>query len=124
MTPTDPNAAGALVLLGVFVLGVLAGRAKGRVGLLLGGLLVIAALGVGLAVVGGVDPAAPPDVLAPRLAAVYALVVPPLVAFPAGWIAARASWFTRVVVVSAAVLALAALPYGVLGAATATALTG
>ena len=124
MTPADPNAAGALVLLGVFVLGVLAGRAKGRVGLLLGGLLVIAALGVGLAAVGGVDPAAPSDVLGPRLAAVYALVVPPLVAFPAGWIAARASWFTRVVVVSATVLALAALPYGALGAATATALTG
>jgi hypothetical protein len=55
---------------------------------------------------------------------VYALVVPPLVAFPAGWIAARASWFTRVVVVSATVLALAALPYGALGAATAAALTG
>ena len=120
----DANAAGALVLLGVLVLGVLAGRARNRVGLLLGGLLVIAALGVVAAVAGGVDPAAPPDVLGPRLAAVYALVVPPLLAFLAGWIAARTSWFVRVVVVAAAVLALAALPYAALGAATAAALTG
>ncbi len=124
VTPADPNAAGALVLLGVLVLGVLAGRAKGRVGLLLGGLLVIAVLALVLAGVNGVDPGAPPDVLGPRLAAVYAVAVPPLLAFLAGWIAARTSWFTRVVVVGVAVLALAALPYAALGAATATALTG
>lgn len=124
MTPTDPDAAGALVLLGVLVLGVLAGRPRGRVALLLGGLLVIAVLGVVLAAVNGVDPGVPPEVLGPRLAAVYSLAVPPLVAFLAGWVAARASWTARVVVVAVAVLALAALPYAALGAATATALNG
>jgi hypothetical protein len=124
VTVVDPDAAGALVLLGVLVLGVLAGRAKGRVGLLLGGLLAVAVLGVVAAAVTGVDPAAPPEVLGPRLGAVYAVAVPPLVAFVAGWVAARTSWFVRVVVVGVAVLALAALPYAALGAATATALTG
>ncbi len=124
MTLADPAAASALVLLGVFVLGVVAGRAKGRVVLLLGGLLLVAVLGLVLAVVGGVDPAAPPDVLGPRLGAVYALAVPPLLAFLAGWIAARASWPVRVVVVAATVLALAALPYAALGAATAGAVAG
>ncbi len=124
MTLADPAAASALVLLGVFVLGVVAGRAKGRVVLLLAALLLVAVLGLVLAVVVGVDPAAPPDVLGPRLGAVYALAVPPLLAFLAGWIAARASWPVRVVVVAATVLALAALPYAALGAATATALTG
>ena len=83
-----------------------------------------AVLALVLAGVNGVDPGAPPDVLGPRLAAVYAVAVPPLLAFLAGWIAARTSWFTRVVVVGVAVLALAALPYAALGAATATALTG
>ncbi len=124
MTLADPAAASALVLLGVFVLGVVAGRAKGRVVLLLGGLLLVAVLGLVLAVVEGVDPAAPPDVLGPRLGAVYALAVPPLLAFLAGWIAARASWPVRVVVVAATVLALAALPYAALGAATAGAVGG
>ncbi len=124
MTLADPAAASALVLLGVFVLGVVAGRAKGRVVLLLGGLLLVAVLGLVLAVVVGVDPAAPPDVLGPRLGAVYALAVPPLLAFLAGWIAARASWLVRVVVVAATVLALAALPYAALGAATAGAVAG
>ena len=119
MTLADPAAASALVLLGVFVLGVVAGRAKGRVVLLLAALLLVAVLGLVLAVVVGVDPAAPPDVLGPRLGAVYALAVPPLLAFLAGWIAARASWPVRVVVVAATVLALAALPYAALGAATA-----
>jgi hypothetical protein len=120
VTLADPAAASALVLLGVFVLGVVAGRAKGRVVLLLAALLLVAVLGLVLAVVVGVDPAAPPDVLGPRLGAVYALAVPPLLAFLAGWIAARASWPVRVVVVAATVLALAALPY----AATAGAVAG
>ncbi len=124
MTLADPAAASALVLLGVFVLGVVAGRAKGRVVLLLAALLLVAVLGLVLAVVVGVDPAAPPDVLGPRLGAVYALAVPPLLAFLAGWIAARASWPVRVVVVAATVLALAALPYAALGAATAGAVAG
>ena len=124
MTLGDPDAVGALVLLVVFVVGVLAGRAKGRVGLLLVGLVVVVAVGAVVAGVTGTDPSAPPEVLGPRLAAVYAVVVPPAVAFLAGWLAARGTWFGRAVVVGAAVLLLAALPYGVLGAATAGALTG
>lgn len=124
MTLGDPDAVGALVLLAVFAVGVLAGRAKGRFLLLLAGLVVVVAA---VAVVGGVtgtDLSAPPAVLGPRLADVYAVVVPPAVAFLAGWLVARGSWFARAVVVGAAVLLLAAFPYAAAGAATATALTG
>lgn len=124
MTLQDPNAAGALVLLGVFVVGVLAGRAKGRFVLLLAGSVAVAAIAVVVAGMGGVDLAAPPPVLGPQIAGVYAVVLPPLVAFWAGWLAAKASWFARAVVVGVAVLALAALPYGALGAATAGAIAG
>lgn len=124
MTLGDPNAVGAVVLLVVFAVGVLAGRAKGRVGLLLVGLAAVVVAGVVVAGVSGADPAAPPEVLGPRLADAYAVVVPPGVAFLAGWLAARGSWFARAVVVGAAVLALAVFPYAALGAATAAALAG
>ena len=50
--------------------------------------------------------------------------VPPAIAFLAGWIAARGTWFGRAVVVGVAVLLLAAFPYAAAGAATARALTG
>lgn len=124
MTPGDPDAVGALVLLAVFAVGVLAGRAKGRFLLLLVGLVVVLAAGAVVGGVTGTDLSAPPAVLGPRLADVYAVVVPPAVAFLAGWLAARTSWFARALVVGAAVLVLAAFPYAAVGAATATALTG
>jgi hypothetical protein len=124
VTLGDPNAVGAVVLLVVFVVGVLAGRARGRTALLLVGLVAVVVVGVVVAGVTGTDLSAPPAVLGPRLGDVYAVVVPPAVAFLAGWLAARGSWFGRAVVVGVAVLALAALPYGALGAATAEALAG
>ncbi len=124
MTLADPNAVGALVLLGVLVVGVLAGRAKGRLGLLLGGLLAVLAVAVVVAGVSGADLSAPPDVLGPRLGDVYAVVLPPAIAFVAGWLAARGTWFRRALVVGIAVLLLAAFPYAAAGAATAEALTG
>ncbi|MCX6463019.1 MAG: hypothetical protein NTW05_05445 [Pseudonocardiales bacterium] len=124
MTLTDPNAVGAVVLLVVFVVGVLAGRAKGRLGLLLGGLVAVVAVAVVVAGVSGADLSAPPEVLGPRLGDVYAVVLPPAIAFLAGWLAARGTWFRRAVVVGVAVLLLAAFPYAAAGAATAGALTG
>lgn len=124
MTLADPNAVGALVLLAVLVVGVLAGRAKGRLGLLLGGLLAVVALAVVVAGVLGADLSAPPDVLGPRLGDVYAVVLPPAIAFVAGWLAARGTWFRRALVVGVAVLLLAAFPYAAAGAATAEAITG
>lgn len=124
MTLGDPDAVGALVLLVVFGVGVLAGRARGRFLLLLVGLVVVVAAGAVVGGVTGTDLSAPPEVLGPRLGDVYAVVVPPAVAFLAGWLAARGSWFGRAVVVGVAVLLLAALPYGALGAATAGAVTG
>lgn len=124
MTLGDPNAIGAAVLLVVFVVGVLAGRSRGRSVVLLTGLAALVAVGVVLAGVTGVDPSAPSGVLGPRIADVYAVVVPPAVAFVAGWVAARGTWFGRAVVVGAAVLVLAVFPYAAAGAATAGALTG
>jgi hypothetical protein len=90
----DANAAGALVLLGVLVLGVLAGRAEGRVGLLLGGLLVIAGWASWPRGGRGRPAGAPPDVLGPRLAAVYAVVVPPAGRLP-GRVDRRADQLVR-----------------------------
>ncbi|MDT7710240.1 MAG: hypothetical protein QOG20_5847, partial [Pseudonocardiales bacterium] len=49
----------------------------------------------------------------------YSAALPPLVVFLAGWLCARASWFTRIVVIAAAALLLAAFPYAAAGGATA-----
>jgi hypothetical protein len=124
VTLGDPNAVGAVVLLVVLVVGVLAGRSRGRVALLLVGLVAVGVVGAVVAGVTGTDPSAPPEVLGPQLAGVYAVVVPPAVAFLAGWLAARGTWFGRAVVVGVAVLLLAAFPYAAAGAATARVLTG
>jgi hypothetical protein len=114
-------AVGGAVLLVVLVIGLLAGRAKQRWVLLLAGLVavVVAALVVGGT--GGVDLQGSREVVAGRLAAVYAVVVPPAIAYVAGWLAARGTWFKRVLVVGAGILLLAAFPYAAAGAATAAA---
>ncbi|QJY47207.1 hypothetical protein [Pseudonocardia broussonetiae] len=122
MTVADPNAVGAAVLVAVFVLGVLAGLAKKRAGLLLGGLLAVVVLGLVVAGVSGVDLSGPREDLAVRLAGVYAAVLPPAIAFVTGWLATRGTWFRRALVVGVGVLLLAAFPYAAAGAATAGAL--
>lgn len=122
MTVADPNAVGAAVLVAVFVLGVLAGLAKKRAGLLLGGLLAVVVAGLVVAGVSGVDLSGSRADVAARLATVYAVVLPPAIAFVTGWLATRGTWFRRALVVGVGVLLLAAFPYAAAGAATAGAL--
>lgn len=103
-----------VVLFAVFVAGVLAGRAKRRFGLLLGGLVALVVAG---ALVAGVHGGAADR--AGAFAALLATIVPLLVSYLAGWLCARATWFARVVVVAVAALLLAAFPYPAAGAAVA-----
>lgn len=105
----------AVVLLAVFVIGVAVGRSRRRWGLLLLGLVAIAAIGFAItaATTGAVG------ARADDIARLYSTALPPLVAFLAGWVCARGSWFARVVVVAAAALLLAAFPYPAAGRATA-----
>jgi hypothetical protein len=107
--------AAAVVLLVVFVIGVAVGSSKRRWGLLLAGVVAIAVIGfaVTATTTGAVS------TRAEDIARLYSTALPPLVAFLAGWICARGSWFTRVVVVAAAALMLAAFPYPAAGRATA-----
>lgn len=102
------------------VIGVLAGRAKGRFVLLLAG--------VAVAVVGGVvvtSTTAPVSAGQPaRIEALYTLIVPLLIAFVAGWLLARGGWVRRAVVIVLAVVALAAFPYPAAAAATARMIGG
>ena len=112
---TVPTGVGAVVLLVVLVVGVAVGRSNRRFGLLLVGIIVIA-------VVGFVVTAATSGAVSTRaadIARLYSTAVPPLVVFVAGWICARGSWFTRIVVIAAAALLLAAFPYARAGDATA-----
>lgn len=112
--------AGLAVLVGVLLVGLVAGFSKGRVGLLLVGL--VAATVIGLLIAGVPDLAGPREAVAAQLAAFYELVLPPAVAFVTGWLIARGTWFRRVVVVGVAVLLVAAFPFAAAGAATAGAL--
>lgn len=122
MTPSTLT----LVLLAVaLLLGVAAGRAKGRFTLLVVGLAVIAGGSWLVALLSQrVDVGAPPDVAAAQLGELYAVAVPLLVAFLAGWLAGRGTWLRRLVVLGVATLAVAALPYTELGRATAGLVTG
>jgi hypothetical protein len=110
-----PGGAAAVVLLVVFVIGVGAGTSKRRWGLLLVGIIAIAV--VAFAVTASTT--GPVGTRADDIARLYTTGVPPLVAFLAGWVCARGSWFARVVVVAAAALLLAVFPYPAAGQATA-----
>jgi hypothetical protein len=115
MSPMVPGGVGvaAVVLLVVLVIGIGAGRSKRRWSLLLLGLVVAAGVGVvTTAVTGG------PGERADEIARLYTWLVPPVVAFLAGWLCARGSWFLRIVVIAAAALLLAAFPYAAAGRAT------
>lgn len=113
-------AVGGAVLVAVLVIGLVAGCSRGRTGLLLAGLVAVVVIGT--LAVGVPDLGGPRDALAARLATIYAVVLPPTIAFVAGWLLARGTWFRRALVVGAAVLLLAAFPYAAAGAATAAAL--
>lgn len=110
-------AVGGAVLIVVLVVGLLAGRAKGRFGLLLVGLAAVVVLGV--LYVGVPDLAAPTDAVVTRLAGLYAVVLPIVIAFTAGWLVARGSWFGRALVLGVAVVLVAVFPYAAAAEATA-----
>mgnify|MGYP007039486919 CR=1 FL=1 len=111
-----PEVAGA-VLLAVLLVGVLAGRAKRRLTLLVAGL--VAVVGAGIAVTGmtsaGTDRVA-------QLTTLYAVALPLAVAFAAGWLCGRGSWLKRLLVIAVAAVLLAAFPYPDAARATAAAL--
>ena len=115
--PYAPAVTGA-VLLVVLLIGVAAGRAKGRWTLLAGGIVLIFAVGVVLTAVGGgpasEDPAA-------ELTALYTITLPFLIAYVAGWLVVRGGWLRRVLVIAAGAVLLVAFPYAVVGQATADA---
>jgi hypothetical protein len=108
----------AAVLLGVLVVGVIAGRAKGRWTLLAAGIAAIFTVGIVLTAVSGGPDSEDPAV---ELAALYTVTVPLVLAYVAGWLAAYGSWWRRVLVVGVAALLLAAFPYAAAGQATADA---
>jgi hypothetical protein len=107
--------AAAVVLLVVFVIGVGTGTSRRRWALLLIGIIAIAVVAYAVTA----SATGPVGTRAADIARLYTTGVPPFVAFAAGWICARGSWFTRVVVVAAAALLLAAFPYPAAGQATA-----
>ena len=108
------------VLLVVLLMGVAAGRSKRRMSLLVTGLVAVIVLGVAAtAVTGGPDPSR-----AAAIARLYTSVVPLAVAFLAGWLCGKASWFGRLIVIAVAALLLAAFPYVAAGRATAELLDG
>ena len=102
----------AAVLAVVFVIGVLAGRAKRRWTLLLTGLVVM--VGAGMVVVVSRGAAA---ARAQEYAEALSTVLPLGVAYLAGWLCGRGTWFKRLLVVAAAALLLAAFPYAAAGEA-------
>lgn len=109
-----------VVLLVVLLVGVVAGRSKRRMSLLLTGLVAVIVLGVAAtAVTGGPDPTR-----AAAIARLYTSVVPLAVAFLAGWLCGKATWFARLVVIGVAALLLAAFPYAAAGQATAVLIDG
>ena len=117
----SPGVAG-LVLVVVLVIGVFAGRATRRFTLLLAGLLAMLGIGVGVTVL-----AAAPGAVADRAAELtgfYAVVVPLMVAYVAGWLCARGGLLWRLVVLGVAVLVLAVFPYADAGRVTADTVLG
>jgi hypothetical protein len=106
------------VLLGVLVVGVAAGRAKGRWTLLAAGLVVIAAVSVVLTAVGDTPTSEDP---AAELTALYTITVPFAIAYLAGWLVVRGTWLRRFIVIAVGTLLLVAFPYAAAGQATADA---
>jgi hypothetical protein len=106
------------VLLVVLLVGVAAGRAKGRWTLLAAGIVVIAAVGVVLTAVGRAPTTEEP---AAELTALYTITLPLAIIYVAGWLVARGSWLRRFLVIAVGALLLVAFPYAVAGQATADA---
>ncbi len=114
------SALAGAVLLGALLIGVLAGRAKQRVTLLVFGLL--GAVGVLIALNAFVRP--PTGDRAAEFTGLYLLGLPLLTAYLAGWLCARGSWFSRLLVVVAAVALVLLFPYAQAGQSTAALVGG
>ena|SRR5690349_17463525 len=106
---------GALVLLGALVVGVLAGRAKQRLTLLVFGLLALVA---GVVALNALMRPAGGDRVA-EFTGLYLLGLPLVTAYLAGWLCARSSWFVRLLVLVAAVVLVLVFPYAQVGGASA-----
>jgi hypothetical protein len=117
--PNSSAVAGA-VLLGVLVIGVLAGRAKQRLTLLLFGL--VALVGLGIAVNALMRP--PVGDRAAQFTGLYLLGLPLVAAYLAGWLCGRGGWVKRLVVVAVAAALVLLFPYAQVGEATAALLGG
>lgn len=117
---TTPTGTAGAALLVALLVGVVAGRSKQRGSLLVGGL--VAALVIGFVVTATSTP--PPADKAAELTALYTTAVPLAVAFLAGWLCARGTWFSRLLVLIAAVAVVLLFPYADAGRATAAALLG
>jgi hypothetical protein len=111
------SAVTGVVLLAVLLVGVAAGRAKGRWMLLTAGIVVIAAVGVVLTAAGRT----PTEEPAAELTALYTITLPLAITYVAGWLVARGSWLRRFLVIAVGALLLVAFPYAVAGQATADA---
>jgi hypothetical protein len=120
LLPYAPAVTGA-VLLVVLIIGVVAGRAKGRWMLLVSGIVIIVAVGVVLTAAGGGPPTDDP---AAELTALYTITLPLLIAYVAGWLVVRGGWLRRFLVIAVGALLLVAFPYAVAGQATADAFLG
>jgi hypothetical protein len=110
--------AGAALLVALLV-GVVAGRAKQRLTLLIAGLVAAVVIGFVVTATG-----APPADKAGELTALYTAALPLAVSFVAGWVCAKASWLVRLLVLVAAVVLVLTFPYAAAGQATAAALVG
>ncbi|TQM43959.1 hypothetical protein FB388_1318 [Pseudonocardia cypriaca] len=120
--PYAPAVTGA-VLLVVLLIGVAAGRAKGRWTLLAAGLVVLAAAGVVLTAVAD-PPAGEGGAVqdgAAELTALFTITLPLVIAYVAGWLLVRGGWLRRVLVIAVGALLLVAFPYAAAGQATADA---
>lgn len=117
LLPYAPAVTGAVLLVALLI-GVAAGRAKGRWTILVAGLMVIAAVGVVLTAAGdtpaGEDPAA-------ELTTLYTITLPLVIAYLAGWLLVRGGWLRRFLVIAVGALLLVAFPYAAAGQATADA---
>jgi hypothetical protein len=110
----------AAVLVLVLLIGVAAGRATSRWSLLLAGLVVAVVLGAVITgVTGAGDPPGAAEDPGAELGALYSVTVPLVVAFGAGWLCGRGTWFRRLVVLGVAALLFAAFPYAEAGRLTA-----
>lgn len=112
--PGGVEIAGA-VLLVVLVIGVVAGRARRRWTLLVVGLVVVVVAGSAVALATTPLRSGSADRVQ-EYAKVLSTVVPLAVAYAAGWVCGRGSWFLRIVVIGAAALLLAVFPYSVAAA--------